>query len=110
MTARLTSEVWVAAYLTRCRLADIPAFVVSRGDHTAGAVLVKLNTLDGQAVGYQRSFDLITGERKWMVLSEGAEEDVDATILKQRSFDPDLWVIEIEDRDGRHLLDEPGLE
>ena len=46
MTPRLTSEIWVAAYLTRCRLADIPAFVVARGDHTAGAVLVKLNTND----------------------------------------------------------------
>ncbi|MEM1372062.1 MAG: DUF1491 family protein, partial [Pseudomonadota bacterium] len=28
---------------------------------------------------------------------------------RQRSFDPDLWVIEVEDRNGRHLLDEPGL-
>ncbi|MDJ1017342.1 MAG: DUF1491 family protein [Paracoccaceae bacterium] len=110
MSARITSEVWVAAYLTRCRLADIPAFVVRRGDHTAGAVIVKLNTLDGQARCYQRSFDLMTGERKWVVLSEGAEGEVDSSIGKQREFDPDLWVIEIEDRGGRHLLDEPGLE
>ena len=63
MTPRLTSEVWVAAYLTRLRLADIPAFIVQRGDHTAGAVLVKLNTLDGQAKCFQRSFDLMTGEQ-----------------------------------------------
>ncbi|MDD9921853.1 MAG: DUF1491 family protein [Boseongicola sp.] len=110
MTARLTSEVWVAAYLTRCRLADIPAFVVKRGDHTAGAVLVKLNTLDGQAICFQRSFDLMTGERQWVVLNEGAETDVDDSIGKQKTFDTDLWVIEIEDRAGRHLLDEPGLE
>ncbi|MGI9393612.1 MAG: DUF1491 family protein [Boseongicola sp.] len=107
---RLTSEVWVAAYLTRCRIADIPAFVVARGDHTAGAVLVKLNTLDGQACAYQRSFDLMSGERRWVVLSDGAEADVDQSIGKQRSFDPDIWVIEIEDKAGRHLLDEPGLD
>ena len=110
MTTRLTSEVWVAAYLTRCRVADIPAFVVARGDHTAGAVLVKLNTLDGQACAYQRSFDLMSGERRWVVLSDGAEEDVDLSINKQRSFDPDIWVIEVEDKAGRHLLDEPGLD
>lgn len=110
MTARLTSEVWVAAYLTRCRLADIPAFVVQRGDHTAGAVLVKLNSLDGQAKCFQRSFDIMTGERQWVVLKEGAEADVDASVAQQKSFDPDLWVIEIEDKAGRHLLDEPGLE
>ncbi|MCV6591451.1 MAG: DUF1491 family protein [Silicimonas sp.] len=107
--SRLTSEIWVAAYLTRLRLATIPAFVVQRGDGTAGAVLVKLNMLDGSACCFQRSFDLMSGERQWVVLTEGAEADVDASIAKQRGFDPDLWVIEIEDKAGRHLLDEPGL-
>lgn len=106
---RLTARIWVDAYLTRLRLYDIPAFVVSHGDDTAGAVLIKLNTLDGQAVAYQRSFDLMTGARKWMELVAGEERDVDAAIAKQRGFDPDLWVVEVEDRQGRHLLDEPGL-
>jgi len=46
---RLTSDIWVSAYLTRLRLADIPAFVVQRGDATAGAVLVKLNLWMGRA-------------------------------------------------------------
>ena len=108
--SRLTSEIWVAAYLTRLRLATIPAFVVQRGDGTAGAVLVKLNTLDGNAVCYQRSFDLLTGDRRWVVLAEGEEPGVDTSIRKQQSFDPDLWVIEIEDKSGRHMLDEPGLD
>ncbi|QTN34608.1 DUF1491 family protein [Cognatishimia activa] len=106
---RLTAEFWVSAYLNRLRLYEIPAFVVTHGDDTAGAVLVKLNTLDGNAKAFQRSFDLMSGERAWMVLAEGAESDVDAALAKQRSFDPDLWVIEVEDRQGRHLLDEPGL-
>jgi hypothetical protein len=83
---------------------------VAHGDDTAGAVLVKLNTLDGQAVAFQRSFDLMSGARKWVELSSGAEGDVDEAIQRQRSFDPDLWVIEVEDRLGRHLLDEEGLE
>ena len=107
---RLAAGVWVSAYLTRLRLADIPAFVTARGDETAGAVLVKLNTLDGNAVAYQRSFDLMTGDRKWMTLIEGTDADVDQSVAKQRSFDSDLWVIEVEDRMGRTLLDEPGLE
>ena len=106
---RLTARFWVDAYLARLRLADIPAFVVSHGDDTGGAVLVKLNTLDGQAVVYQRSFDLMSGERTWVVLSEGPENDVDAAVARQRGFDPDLWVIEVEDREGRHHLDAPGL-
>lgn len=109
MSERVTADFWVAAYLTRLRLANIPAFVVKRGDATAGAVLVKLNTLDGRAVCYQRSFDLMSGDRTWVVLTQGDEPTVDASIIKQRSFDPDLWVIEVEDRAGRHLLDQDGL-
>ena len=106
---RLTSDVWVSAYLTRLRLVDIQAFVVVRGDGTAGAVLVKLNTLDGKGRVFQRSFDLATGARNWIELICGDEPTLDAAITRQRSFDPDLWVIEVEDRAGRHLLDELGL-
>jgi len=106
---RLTADIWVSAYLTRLRLSDIPAFVVRKGDPTAGAVLVKLNTLDGQATAYQRSFDLMTGDRAWVVLAHGPEAEVDASLTRQQGFDPDLWVIEVEDRQARHLLDEPGL-
>ena len=109
MAPRLTSRFWVDAYLARLRFADIPAFVVAHGDDTGGAVLVKLNTLDGQAVLYQRGFDLMSDMRVWTALASGNEADVDAAIARQRSFDPDLWVIEVEDRAGRHLLDEEGL-
>ena len=91
------------------RLLAIPAFVTAKGDATAGTVLVKINTLNGQAAAYQRSFDLLTGTRAWVVLAEGAEADVDAALARQRGFDPDLWIIEVEDRQGRHLLGEEGL-
>ncbi len=106
---RLTTEFWVQAYLTRLRLHDIPAFVVTHGDNTAGAVLIKLNTLDGRAVAFQRSFDLMSGTRTWVELARGDDTQVDHALARQRGFDPDIWVIEVEDRKGRHLLDEPGL-
>lgn len=105
---RLTARFWVDAYLARLRLADIPVFVVAHGDDGAGAVLVKLATLDGQARAFQRGWDA-GGARVWQVLAEGAEPEVDAAIARQRRMDPDLWVIEVEDRAGRHLLDQPGL-
>lgn len=108
--ARLTAEFWVQAYLARLRFQDIPAFVVSHGDDTAGAVLIKLNTLDGQATVFHRSYDLMSDARQWVELAKGDERDVDHSVGKQREFDPDLWVIEVEDRQGRHLLGEPGLE
>jgi hypothetical protein len=108
MQPRLTAEFWVHAYLARLRLADIPAFVTARGDATAGAVVVKLNTLDGEARAFARSYDGL-GARVWTPLAEGPEAEVDASLDRQRRFDPDLWVIEVEDRAGRHLLDQPGL-
>lgn len=107
--ARLTARFWVDAYLARLRLEAIPAFVVSHGDDTAGSVLVKLNTLDGQAVLHQRSYNILDDTRTWAVLAEGEEASVDEAIARQRGFDPDLWVIEVEDRHGRHLLDDVGL-
>jgi len=110
VTPRLTAGLWVSAYLTRLRLADIPAYVTARGDATAGAVLVKVATLDGRAQAFQRSFDLMSDTRIWVLLTEAAEPDVDAVIARQRSRDPDLWVIELEDKQGRTLLDQQGLD
>lgn len=107
---RLTARFWVDAYLARLRLEGIPAFVVTHGDDMAGSVLVKLNTLDGLARLFQRSYDLSSDRRHWTVLAEGDEPEVDAAIARQRRFDPDIWVLEVEDRAGRHLLDAPGLE
>lgn len=109
MQPRLTSGIWVAAYLTRLRLADIPVYVTAKGDATAGAVVVKVATLDGQARAFQRSFDLASDARVWVVLAEGPEPEVDALLARQRGRDRDLWVIELEDRQGRTLLDQPGL-
>lgn len=109
MSARLASGLWVSAYLARLRLAGIPAYLTARGDETAGAVLVKIATLDGQARAFQRSYELTRDARVWVVLAEGEEAGVDAIIARQRARDPDLWVIEVEDRQGRSLLDEDGL-
>ncbi|MBZ0130777.1 MAG: DUF1491 family protein [Rhodobacteraceae bacterium] len=106
---RLTAEFWVQAYLARLRLADIPAFVTAKGDATAGAVLVKSNTLDGHARAFQRSFDA-SGARVWVMLAEGPDAEVEASLSRQRQFDPDIWIIEVEDRQGRTLLDQPGLD
>ena len=106
---RLTTGFWVSAYLTRLGLAEIPAYVTARGDATAGAVIVKVATLDGRARAFQRSFDLAADTRIWIALAEGTEPDIDALLSRQKSRDRDLWVIELEDKAGRTLLDQAGL-
>ncbi len=106
---RLTAEFWISAYLARLRAAGIPAIVAAKGDPTAGAVLVRVSPLDGTGTLYQRRFDLMSGTREWAVLSGGTEAEIDASVAAQRRFDRDLWVIDVEDPRGRHLLDEEGL-
>ena len=64
---------------------------------------------DGRATAYQRISTLATGGRPWDVMAHGAEAEVDAVLARARTRDRDLWVIEIEDRAGRTLLDEVGL-
>lgn len=107
---RLATGFWVAAYRQRLELAGVPCYIARRGDETSGAVMVKLGTMDGQARLFQRRFDYESGETRWTVLAEGEESAVDASARKQAQFDPDLWIVEVEDRQGRHLLDEEGLE
>jgi hypothetical protein len=109
MAPRLATGIWVSAYLTRLRLADIPAYVTAKGDAEAGAVVVKVALLDGTARAYERRSDLMSGARAWILLAEGPEVEVDALISRSRSRDPDLWVIELEDRQGQTLLDQDGL-
>ena len=106
---RVASGVWVSAYLRRLEIEFIPGYVTRRGDGTAGAVLVKCATLDGRATVHERIVDLMTGRRRWDEVSEGPETEIDALIGRKMERDPDLWVVEIESRDGRTLLGDPGL-
>ncbi len=83
--------------------------VVRRGDATGGSIFVKLNTLDGMATVFSQSRTL-DGEPMW-ARGTGPEpvsdEKAEAYLERQRGFDPDIWIIEIEDRQGRHFLLEP---
>lgn len=110
MEHRLKTGIWAAALVRRAEVGGASAFVARKGDMDAGAVLVKVATLDGRARLYapaQRG----DGVLRWLDLSAGPlgeeERAIDAHIAKRAKTDPDLWVIEIEDRQGRHFLIEP---
>jgi hypothetical protein len=106
----LKTDFWASALIRRAMIAGAFAGVTRKGDVDAGAVLVKVATLDGKArlYGPARNGE---GERIWLDLSSGslgdAEGDVDDYLRKRAQGDPDLWVIEIEDKYGRHFLQEP---
>ncbi len=109
---RISSEVWVRSYLRRCSAAGIPAAIVHHGDDRAGAIFLKVNRLDGRAQLFVPAPAGLAGledDRRFVAHADGGaapEPDVDAYLTRQADFDTDLWVIEIEDREGRHLLDD----
>lgn len=107
--SRLRTQLWISAHIRRCELAGLSAYVAHRGDAERGAVLLKINHLDGTATVYDRAYTL-DGRLAWSRRTGATsvpEPDADDLIARQRRYDPDLWVLEIEDRDGRHRLDEP---
>ncbi|MFQ5565083.1 MAG: DUF1491 family protein [Paracoccaceae bacterium] len=108
--ARLATAIWVSAYLKRLMQAGIHAHVVKKGDTTAGAVAIKVATMNGRASFFTRSYGP-DGRVGWRVQIEDAGEDeIDAALVRQRGYDPDLWIVEVEDPRGRHMLDGPGFE
>jgi hypothetical protein len=104
----LSTDVWVGALIRRAELGGAFAAVARKGDARAGAVLVKtVNRRDGVCLLYAEAFRG-DGERVWMNPTASHEEpDLDRYIERAARVDPDLWVVEIEDKEGRHFLTEP---
>ena len=103
---RLTSSFWVQAYIKKLNLLGVPAFVVSHGDDTAGAIIVKVNKLNGDAVLFERSFSLDKNLNQWSKFESGDEKELDELLSRQLSRDRDLWIVEIESRQGDPILDD----
>jgi len=103
---RLTSSFWVQAYIKKLNLLGVPAFVVSHGDDTAGAIIVKVNKLNGDAVLFERSFSLDKNLNQWSKFESGDEKELDELLSRQLSRDSDLWIVEIESREGDPFLDD----
>lgn len=104
----LSTDVWVAALIRRAELGGAFAVVGRKGDARAGAVLVKvLNRSDGSATLYAEATRM-DGDRVWMQPAGSHEEpELDRYIERAVRIDPDIWVVEVEDRNGRHFLTEP---
>lgn len=106
---RLKSRIYVQALIRRCEIEGASAYVVRRGAEEAGAIFLKLNRLDGAitVLSPARRGE----ERVWMrPLGESADEArVSDYFAKQTRIDPDIWIVEIEDRQGRTFVDEPVL-
>ncbi len=110
---RLKTALWVAAYLRRCHVEGIFAVVRRRGAEEAGAVFVRICRLDGTSDLFgpapQSAFDAAQESARAFTPSlasrSAPDADVEAYLARQLKFDPDAWIVEVEDRNGRNFLD-----
>jgi hypothetical protein len=116
---RVKTELWIKAYIRHRQAAGAFAAVVAHGHDEAGAILIKVARLDGTAAVYGPAPMSLSdpapgespadGERRFARMHDAecvTERDADGLISRQRSYDGDIWVIEVEDRAGRTGLDD----
>lgn len=109
---RLRAEFWVKAYIRRCAVGGASAVVVRHGDDDAGTIFIRIDRLDGTCLLFgpaPAGLDGADSDRRWMpYLAEGGTEyaAADSFLEREARVDSDLWVIEVEDRAGRHFLDD----
>ena len=111
---RLKSAIWVAAYLRRCYIEGAVAVVRRRGAEEAGAIFIKLNRLDGTADLFGPAPQSVFEETapsdrafaRCLKQRPAADADVEARLKREIEFDPDVWILEVEDRSGRHFLEQ----
>jgi len=112
LSMRLKSELWVKAYIRRCQIEGADALLLRRGDTDAGAIYIKVSLLDGTALLFgpaPAGLDEAGEDRRWQPCLRqhpAAESEADAYLERQKSFDSDIWIVAVEDRAGRHFLDD----
>ena len=109
---RLRSDIWVSAYIRRCEIEGASAVLRRRGAAEAGAIFVKIDRLDGRAALYEPApqslappFDVDrlfvrAHKEEWV-----AADRIEARLTREAAFDPDIWIVEVEDRAGTTRLD-----
>lgn len=110
---RLKSGIWVAAYVRRCQVEGASAVLRRRGAEEAGAVFIKISRLDGTAEVFgpapQSAFDEARPTDRAFVrclkVQPAPDAEAESYLARQIKFDPDVWIIEVEDRVGRNFLD-----
>ncbi len=110
---RLKASIWVQAYVRQCDRQGLAVVVQRHGDDDAGAVFIKVSLLSGQAMLFGPAPSVggfaDTPPQRWISQFDDEcvdEGTVDQFLASQIKFDPDLWILVLEDRQGRHGLDD----
>jgi hypothetical protein len=108
VSARLKTGLYVRVLIRRAEIGGASVYVARRGAEEAGALILKLTKPNGSLTVLSRA-SRGDGERVWIKPLGDSADSAAATkyFEKQVRFDPDLWIVEIEDREGRAFVDEP---
>ena len=109
---RVKSEIRVQAWVRQCAAQGLAATVARKGDVEAGAIMLKINRFAGGCEVYS-GVSAADGSEAWLRASGQmpiSEKDADAYLARQAKYDPDLWVLEIEDPKAQFTLDGPILD
>jgi hypothetical protein len=110
---RLKSAIWVAAYIRRCAIEGAFAVLRRRGAEEAGAIFIKIDHLDGTGelfgpapqTTFEEAHPVGRAFTHSLKSQPAALADIEARLAREIRFDPDVWIVEVEDRAGRHFLD-----
>jgi len=109
---RLRSDIFVSALIRRAEAHGAVAMLRRRGAAEAGALFIKVDRLDGRAAVYgpaPQSEETPVGVDRLFMRAHAGEwldsAEAEARLKREIMFDPDLWIVEVEDRDGRVFVD-----
>lgn len=105
----LKAGLWVSAQIRLCNQTHLPAYVRQRGDSDAGSILIVVDHLDGTSYILSQIRDA-DGARNWLKVtgvSPVPYTECDAYVARRTSSDPDIWILEIEDREKKYEADAP---
>ncbi len=108
---RVTSNLWVSALIKRAQSAGAFATIINKGASEAGAIFVCVNDMQGKVSVFgpapQSQYDSQSvSERDFeCILNAGSDIEADDRLSREKSFDPDIWIVEIEDRESRSFIE-----
>lgn len=110
---RLRSDIWIAGYIRRVMAGGAFVAVRRKGVPEAGAIFIRIDRLDGTGSLYGPAPQSVSedehGGRRFVRLHPAEttpDEILESKLSKETNFDPDCWIIEVEDRRGRSFLDD----
>lgn len=112
MSDRMPTELFVSANVRKCQSENIPVYVEKKGDPNSGMIMLKVLDADFKCRIFSQMRD-IDGNLKWFDRLDGeriSEGEAAQISNAAKSGDPDLWVIEIETRDGENPFDGKLIE